>query len=275
MSTDKNSYKVQIWVSIIGLAGVLGTALFSNWDKIFPDHSAALLVQNSQESQAPEKLAQVEEADREPVPDAASKVSCTLSGLVFDRDTNRQLSGVYVDLYSDLSEIQQRPKRLKAGVATTGPTGKFTINCDWVEDSQFPLLLAIRHRDWTGTKITGPKIPRSNKWDGINIPVSLSATDLKSNNKLNGVSASFSSKQIGSEWVLLGKIVNTSTLSFPCVRARFSMSTSYQDKLQGEPARHLGFLDVDVKNIKPNEKRQYQKEMPKRVGIGLHSIQEC
>ena len=32
---SENSHRIQIWIAIIGLIGVLGTAIFSNWDKIF------------------------------------------------------------------------------------------------------------------------------------------------------------------------------------------------------------------------------------------------
>jgi hypothetical protein len=33
---DEKSYRVQIIIALIGLAGVLGAALITNWDKIFP-----------------------------------------------------------------------------------------------------------------------------------------------------------------------------------------------------------------------------------------------
>lgn len=36
MSANDKSYKTQIIVAIIGLIGVICTALFTNWDKIFP-----------------------------------------------------------------------------------------------------------------------------------------------------------------------------------------------------------------------------------------------
>lgn len=200
------------------------------------------------------------------------ETACSLAGRVFDSDSNKPLSGVWVDLYRDLSSIQQRPQRLEAGVATTGPGGEFFINCSSVKESYFPLLLAVRHRDWVDTKITGPKIERSDEWSGINIPVSMSEIDMKA---LREISVSFTTRRIDTEQFLVGHIENKSERSFPCIRARFSMTTSYQDQLQGEPKRQLGFLDVELRNIGPREKMPYQKKLPGSVGIGLYSTEEC
>jgi len=36
----KNSHKTEVGIAIIGLIGVLGAAVITNWDKIFPDRSA-------------------------------------------------------------------------------------------------------------------------------------------------------------------------------------------------------------------------------------------
>ncbi len=36
MSADNQSSKTQIVLAIIGLIGILGGALFANWDKVFP-----------------------------------------------------------------------------------------------------------------------------------------------------------------------------------------------------------------------------------------------
>lgn len=206
------------------------------------------------------------------VPSPQASPKCSISGLVFDRDSNLPLSGVWIDLYRDLSSIQQRPHKLKAGVATTGPDGKFSINCSWVKESQYPLLLAVRHQDWVATRITGPKIEHSGEWDGIRIPIPMSEIDLK---PLKELSVSFSSRKIGSDRFLMGAVENKSGRSFPCVRVRFNMSTSHQDQMEGEPKRHLGFVDVDVRNLKPHEKRSYRKKLPDRVSISLHSKEEC
>jgi hypothetical protein len=200
------------------------------------------------------------------------EIACSLSGLVFDSDSNKPLPGVWVDLYRDLSSIQQRPQVLKAGAATTGPDGRFSINCSWVKESQFPLLLAVRHGEWVATRISGPKIERSGQWDGINIPIPMSEVELE---PLRELSVSFSSKKVDSDWLLMGNVENKSGRSFPCIKVRFDMSTSYQDQMQGESKRHLGFLDVEVRDLEPHEKRPYQKKLPQQAGISLDSKQEC
>ncbi|CAN7463098.1 hypothetical protein [Paraburkholderia hospita] len=201
-----------------------------------------------------------------------AEATCTLSGLVFDSDTNRPLAGVFLDLYRDLSNMQQRPTVLKPGVATTGPDGKFSINCNWVKQSQFPILLALRNPNWQATRITGPKIEKPGQWEGINIPIAMSEVELK---PLPDVWVSFSDRKIGPDWFLVGIVENKGGRTFACVRARFHISTSYQDKMEGEPDRDLGFVDVDVRDLGPNEKRPYQTKLPKKVGIGLISKQEC
>ncbi len=84
-------------------------------------------------------------------PVKAEPSNCLLTGVVFDRDTNKPLSSVWVDIYRDMSSVQQRPKKLKARAATTGLKGDFKIDCNWVKKSQFPIILALRHSDWRVT----------------------------------------------------------------------------------------------------------------------------
>ena len=36
MGTEEKSYKIQVTIAIIGLVGVLGSALIANWEKVFP-----------------------------------------------------------------------------------------------------------------------------------------------------------------------------------------------------------------------------------------------
>ena len=44
---QRGRLSAQIWVAIIGLLGVLGTALFANWDRIFPTSGAEDSASNS------------------------------------------------------------------------------------------------------------------------------------------------------------------------------------------------------------------------------------
>jgi hypothetical protein len=43
VSEEKNHHKVQIWIALIGLVGVLGTALIANYDKISPSYNDELV----------------------------------------------------------------------------------------------------------------------------------------------------------------------------------------------------------------------------------------
>ena len=198
--------------------------------------------------------------------------ACTISGVVFDTESNRRLGGLWIDLYRDLSSIQQRPKMLDAGVARTGPDGSFAINCSAVENDQFPILLAVRHKDWDATRITGPNIGERGRWEGINIAIPMREIKLR---PLRDVGVSFSSEKISADWFLVGAVENKSNHTYPCLRASFQMSTPYQERIQGEPVRNLGLIDVEVRDVEPGESRSYREKLPRQVGIGLHSKQEC
>jgi hypothetical protein len=203
---------------------------------------------------------------------ATETAQCSISGLIFDSDSNTPLSGVLVDVFRDLSAIHQRPERLKAGLATTGPDGTFSFDCSWVEEFQFPIVLAVHHADWVETRITAPKIDRSGHWDGIKIAIPMSEIEMKS---LSDVLVSFSSQKNGSDWFVVGEVENISDESMPCVKLSFSMSTSYQDQLQGEPIRDLGILEIEIRDLRPHENRAYEKQLPQPAGFGLSSKEEC
>lgn len=253
---------LKTWLSGVSVAVVAGVVVFllTEWLR-----SPPTVVIVPSEGRLPQSSGQRPEQEGE-------TTRCSISGLVFDRDSDEPLSGVWVDAYLDLSAIQQRPQRLQAGVATTGPDGKFSLNCGWINESQFPLLLAVRHADWVATRITGPKIDRPGEWDGINIAIPMSEVRLR---PLRELRVSFTSRSVGSDWFLVGDVENRSERSFPCVTLRFSMTTSHQDRLQGEPVRDLGFLDVELRDLGPNEKRSLERQLPGQVGFGLHSKEEC
>ncbi|MBL4662397.1 MAG: toll/interleukin-1 receptor domain-containing protein [Flavobacteriaceae bacterium] len=218
----------------------------------------------------PEKV--LEKTAEKKIVQPIEKKECSISGLVFDSDTNQPLSAIWVDLYRDMRSSKQRPLRLKVNVATTGPNGKFTIDCSWVEESQFPLIIALRHKNWVATRITGARIEDNSGANSINIPISISSIGMK---PLPDIGVSYSSKQINSDWFLIGVIENKSERTYPCIGARFRLSTSFQDKQKGEPDEDLGFFDVEVQNLEPSEKRAYKRKLPKQAGIGFYSKSEC
>ncbi len=51
MGEDAKSARTQVLIAIIGLMGVLGAALFTNWDKIFPSHQDNTSQKSSSSSQ--------------------------------------------------------------------------------------------------------------------------------------------------------------------------------------------------------------------------------
>ncbi len=59
MNEERHTYKVQIIVAVIGLTGVLGTAIFANWDKIFQNNNSNLLVHNPEVDKTPTEIPEV------------------------------------------------------------------------------------------------------------------------------------------------------------------------------------------------------------------------
>jgi len=90
---------------------------------------------------------------------------------------------------------------LKENVAPTGPDGKFSFNCNWITEPQFPVFLAVHHPDWIATRISGTQIERGGQWDGINIAIPMSEIELQ---PLRELSVSFTAKKVGSDWSVVG-----------------------------------------------------------------------
>jgi len=57
MNEERHTYKVQIIVAVIGLTGVLGAAIFANWDKIFQNNNGNPPAQIIQGNQIPKEVA--------------------------------------------------------------------------------------------------------------------------------------------------------------------------------------------------------------------------
>ncbi|MGV1099329.1 hypothetical protein ACUUL3_07960 [Thiovibrio sp. JS02] len=58
MDEDKKSYKVQLTIAIIGLIGALATAIFGNWDKLFPVDTPASPPRAARDIRGEQKLAE-------------------------------------------------------------------------------------------------------------------------------------------------------------------------------------------------------------------------
>lgn len=189
--------------------------------------------------------------------------TCVLSGRVVHRDAGRPLAGVGMDLYRSLRN--QRPQRLRSNVTTTGRAGDFTIDCSSIAESSFPLMFGLHRDDWNATHLTGPEVERKGSRDGLVLRVRTGPAPPMPGEL---VRFSFGSRQEGSTWFVTGRVENVSGRHLACVRLRFRMSTSFQDRQRGVPERDLGILEVEVRNLAEGEKRAYRKALPGRVGFG-------
>jgi hypothetical protein len=63
MGEDTKNYKVQITIAIISLVGVIGAAIFGNWDKIFPVDNPARPPEIMRETQKPQKNVENQNAE--------------------------------------------------------------------------------------------------------------------------------------------------------------------------------------------------------------------
>lgn len=204
-----------------------------------------------------------------PTPQKAEVAECLLSGIVFDSDSNQPLSAVYIDLYSDQRDPHQRgskflPATIKRAAAITGPHGEFSLDCKWIANSQFPIRLGVSHWDWVEAEVTGPKIERPTRWDGINIPISMKSVTLKP--VLKGVRFTYTVKKTDGDKLIAGEIQNTLSRSFACIKMKFQMQPS-----------DLGVIDVEVRNLGPGEKRSYESKakLPGQGSFYLLSTEEC
>ncbi len=189
--------------------------------------------------------------------------TCTLSGRVLHIDTGEPLAGVGMDLYRSVRN--QRPQSLSSNVATTGRRGEFTIDCSSISDSNFPLTFGLHRNDWKSHYIIGPEVERPGNQDGLILrmrhgPAPVAPGDL--------ARFSFSSREEDSTWFVSGDVENVSGRNLACVRLRFKMSTSYQDRQRGIPVRDLGVLEVEIRNLAEGEKRRYRQALVGPVGLG-------
>ena len=74
---------------------------------------------------------------------------------------------------------------------------------------------------------------------------------------------------------IVGRITNTSRRDYPCVDALFSLSTSFQDRQQGKPARNLGTQAVRVRNIAPGATVSFRAPLRERAGFGFAGYEIC
>lgn len=200
----------------------------------------------------------------EDVSENSSAARCSVSGTVFDRNTNEPISALLVGVQSDTGKTP-RPVPLARHLATTGPDGRFVFQCDWIEAEQFPIRISVSHRDWVATHL-GPKIKESGKWDGINFPIDLAKVTLKEK-PMPEIGVSFRMRfRDDTRTVVYGEVKNKSEKRFACVKVTFEL------RKDGERS---GTQDVIVRNLKALENRVYEAEFPPNVDFRLLSKKEC
>lgn len=158
----KDAKRTPIIVAVIGFLLVLATGLFVNWDKIFKQRQ-------SYSDQRPNAMDEFQ-----PVPTENPKMvkSPELTGQVIDSDTNTPLAAVTIDLYSDLGHGRYTP--LWTGAATTGPDGIFKVSLQGIEESDFPLMMELQHRNWMAAIITSTKIEFGKEYSELKILIAMS-----------------------------------------------------------------------------------------------------
>ena len=97
---------------------------------------------------------------------------CSISGKIFETDSNRPLSGVQVSLYQEVTN--SRPREVRPRVATTGPDGAFKASCKGIDSAKFPLVLQLWHPRWNAHLLTGPQFAASGDWNDVNLAVDVS-----------------------------------------------------------------------------------------------------
>jgi Trypsin-like peptidase domain len=108
-----------------------------------------------------------------PKPPSTRSGTCALSGLVFDRESNRPLSAVSIGL--DWRPPQARPETLVRNVATSGPDGRFSFECPpGIAADRYPLYLLLSHPDWTAINHTNVDIQLGQTRTQVNVPISVS-----------------------------------------------------------------------------------------------------
>lgn len=172
----------------------------------------------------------------------SSNQPCRITGLVFDSESNQPIPGVWIDLYRDIGQ-SGRPEQLQANVATSGPNGQFSVNCGGVDDSEFPLLLAVRHRDWVATRITGQSIRFKDQWEGINIALAMSTIELR-----NSRSGSQNDDTTARDFARGEALYNRGDF-----REALPLLTSAADAGHGKAAYYLGSMYLNGRGVTKDE----------------------
>ena len=74
---------------------------------------------------------------------------------------------------------------------------------------------------------------------------------------------------------VVGTVENRSRREYPCVRLEFALSTRFDLRRNGEPARHLGSLVAVVEGVEALSVTSFEKTLPFPAALRFGSIAEC
>lgn len=114
MSSEMGRNKTQIIVAVITLIGVIGGALITNWDKLFPPNQAP----------APKPTPMIEEKSPDHTP-GRSKTSGDVPTPSSLSTSETKISGVWRDEWGFTSQITQQGSAFKYTTWGTGCRGNF------------------------------------------------------------------------------------------------------------------------------------------------------
>ncbi|MBX3086252.1 MAG: hypothetical protein KF716_31740 [Anaerolineae bacterium] len=100
-------------------------------------------------------------------------VVCSVSGHVYDKDTNRPLPNIEVRYHRFTTQGETAyQQRIRSYLATTDINGSFSAQCSTVEKGNFPLRLELSSAAWhVTTHVTDVYVARGQKTTNVNLYV--------------------------------------------------------------------------------------------------------
>ncbi len=87
---------------------------------------------------------------------------------------------------------------------------------------------------------------------------------------------SFSSEPVaGTPGMIVGRVLNISGLTYPCVDAVFQLVTSFADRQAGHPVRELGLQRVRLYDVQSRVEQEFRAPLERRAGFGFKGYELC
>jgi hypothetical protein len=150
--SDRYAYRTQIIIAIIGVVGVIGGALFANWDKIFTKNSASHSIPAVNESNQSNKMAIISVFYFPSRKNDAKLVKAAL-------DKEKYIVNIY-KAGSDLASAEHRPSYIK--YIDIRLSNKARIAIESILGHQFNFDEADRTKPWSKDNVLVVLTSRSN-----------------------------------------------------------------------------------------------------------------